>query len=272
MDIIIDAELAIPPKDCLRLANHHDIHINLLIALSYHADQIPLADLLRQCHALPGEWLLVSPIHWQVTHNDAMIVACEQQLQLSEREARLWFDVFAAYVAHEHMTVVFHHPYLWLLRVTDKPKITAKPVYHLIGASLSREIECIDRSHYWQRLMTEVQMLFSAHPLNTARQPYPINGVWLWGNGELSLSTRTIITDKNLINLARLVSHKVQFYHDDNKFSCDDILLLQSVTSDQLKGLRTSLHKQNVCWYWNNIAYSCKRLGWFSRLWRALCK
>jgi len=41
----------------------------------------------------------------------------------------------------------------------------------------------------WRRLMTEVQMLFHAHPVNVARvnaQQLPINGMWFWGGAKAS--------------------------------------------------------------------------------------
>ena len=269
MDVIINADRDLTPNGSKPLISQGNVYSNLLHCLGYPDNILPVAELLRQYYGLSGQWLVVSPMYWEATHNNAMIVACDQQLQLSERESRLWFAAFEEFVAHDQMTMYFHDPYTWLLQVTDKPLLTAKPVHNIVQSSLLPQLQALDSSNYWQRFITETQMFLSAHPLNTNREPCPINGVWLWGNGSLQPATSsTILSEEPLLSIAKSLSSQVRQYQAGDGISANSILLLPSLAPQALEDVQAKLQKQTVRWYWNNIAYTSQRLGWFSRLWR----
>lgn len=133
-------------------------------------------------HQLEGQWQVVSPIHWQATHNDAMIIACGDMLQLSEAQSRQWFDVFAQFLNDGQTTLYYHDAYTWLIQKKAAPPLHAKPASLLLQQSLTPHLKALDSTGFWQRLITEVQMLFSQHALNAQQlEGFPINGIWIWG-------------------------------------------------------------------------------------------
>jgi len=145
------------------------------------------AEQLRRYHKLEGRWLIVSPIHWQATHNDAMIIACNETLDLPDAESRLWFAALTEFLVHDKVKLHYHDAYTWLIQFEESPPINAKPVHRLLQQSMMQQLQALDSTLFWSRFITENQMFFSEHSLNKARAGrYPINGVWIWGDGDLS--------------------------------------------------------------------------------------
>ena len=145
----------------------------------------PGVDFLRSYHGLDGTWLVASPIYWQATHNDAMIVACDEALDLSDEESRAWFAVWAECLQLENIQLYYHDAYTWLIKPSALQPINALPVHALLQQPMMAHLKALDKTLFWSRILTENQMLFSAHPLNHARKDrYPINGVWIWGENK----------------------------------------------------------------------------------------
>lgn len=135
------------------------------------------ADELVQAHQLNGAFAIVSPVHWEAGHNDAVITAIEEDLAVSESELQDKFVLLRDYVRTDGMDLIWHSSYLWLLRMDGKPAFKAKPVYQLIHRSLMPELKALDEGMFWQKFLTECQMLIASKPNNTL-----VNGVWIWGN------------------------------------------------------------------------------------------
>ena len=141
------------------------------------------ADALRRLHGLEGDWLIVSPIYWEATHNDAMIMACGEMLDLSDEESRQWFAALAKFLVNDKVTLHYHDANTWLIQFDECPPINAKPVHSLLQQSMMQQLAALDPTLFWSRFLTENQMFFSEHPLNKARTGrYPVNGVWIWGS------------------------------------------------------------------------------------------
>lgn len=130
---------------------------------------------------IDGHWLTVSPIYWQATHNDAMIMACGAELDLPDDESRRWFEALAAFLVHDKVKLHYHDAHTWLIQFDAAPPINAVPVHTLIQQSMMQQLKALDPTLFWSRFLTETQMFFSEHPLNKAREErYPVNGVWVW--------------------------------------------------------------------------------------------
>lgn len=145
--------------------------------------------------AWEGDWLVASPIYWQASHNDAMIVASGEALDLSEEESRCWFDAWALSLPADAFQLHYHDAYTWLIQAREAPPIHALPVQALLQQPMMSHLKALDATLFWSRVLTENQMLFSAHALNQAREGrYPINGVWIWARGPLKAPVfRTIV-------------------------------------------------------------------------------
>lgn len=138
---------------------------------------------LIDCHSLNGDWIIATPIHWQATHNDAMIVALGDELQLTQDQAYAWFNVIAEFLAEVGISMHYHDCYRWLLSVDHKPTIISPSPYEIKHRSLMPFFAHMDPSHYWQGLLTEIQMFLSNHELNNKQTPFTINGLWLYHQG-----------------------------------------------------------------------------------------
>lgn len=267
MDVVINDTIDIPPQDSEPLSHRGFFYNNLLLCLGYDDSSLPVGDLLRRYHHLnEGAWLVVSPIHWEASHNDAMIASCGLDLQLSEEESQQWFTAFKEFVAAEDMSLHYHNAYTWLLQYDKKPPITAKPVYTLLHQSMMSALKTLDKTLFWQRFITECQMFFSAHPLNKERQFLSINGVWFWGDGALRERTaRSVICyDEKMIKIGNLLSTHVSAH--SAPLANNSLLMLDKLGEQEHDALLSQLQNYNVCWYWNNLSYSTKPKKWWSRL------
>ena len=278
MDIVINGTCKIPSlceekgaeRRVKTLVSHGNYYVNLLACLGYSPDSPPVADLLCKLHGLDGAWLIVSPLHWQATHNDAMIVACDETLQLSDDESRQWFKVLADYLAQDHIKLHYHDAYTWLIQSDERSSLTSKPVSALLQHSQTPHLKALGSNLFWQRFITEAQMLFSSHFLNHSRKnQYPINGVWVWGEGKLhSTTTRPIVCGEALAyDLASILSTQVSLYEPGQSFAKETLFLLSEI-SDQTDFDSIGEIKRKVCWYWNDIAYVSKPKHWLKRFWR----
>lgn len=259
MDIIINAPS--PGAESVQIGNYYH---NILNCLGYPENSPPVAELLRRYHHLDGHWLVLSPVHWQATHNDAMIVACDEALDLTDEESRDWFAALVEFLEHDNVKLHYHDAYTWLIQFSECPPINARPVHQLLHQSLMQQLQALDASLFWSRFITENQMFFSEHPLNKTRTGrYPINGVWVWGDGELIQGNQALVCgDEAACELAQIVSTQVSRYVPSPRILKNTIMLFSAFNEQQTDQFK----KNTVHWYWNNASYETRALGWFSRL------
>jgi hypothetical protein len=265
VDVVINSDCSTIPEQSKLLVSQSTALLNFLVSLGYNSIDPPLADVLRQANHLEGDWLILSPLSWQATHNDAMIVAMGKELQLSELESRYWFQLYFDYLAHENISLYYHDAETWLLHAENKPTINAKPVHQIVNHSLMPELAQLDSTMYWQKFFTECQMFFASHPNNSA-----LIGVWIWGGAQLGhKKTIAVCADEQLFSSAQICSSNVTLYNPSIRLKQFPILLIS--TMDTLsKQHQEELKKIPTRWYWNNSAYTCSDLNWFTRLWRKL--
>jgi hypothetical protein len=271
MDVIINASsdsLPNPPRRCLSktVVTQRDFLLNTLVQLGQNKTHTPLADFLRTSYRLPaGKWLIVSPIHWQATHNDALITAHSDALSLDEATARRWFDQVAQFLAQDDLTLVYHSPTIWLLNTEGKPALSSPNLAAIHHQSLMPILREWDSTLYWQRLFTELQMFCASHPLNNVlNQPVRMNGVWFWGGGQLVVDAekykRPVVSDCPLIQSV-LACHG--FDKEVTPVSDDILYTMGSPTVDLLEKLIHATRKKTGYWYWNDVAYLVKRTPWY---------
>ncbi len=255
MKIILDSSIDIKPDSAVPITNYQDYLLNILINVGYHVDKPPVGDLLRNFHGLDGNWLVVSPINWQATHNDSMLVAAGYAFSLSQQQSEFVFNVFSEFVASEGMQLYMHDTTTWLLKAQDKNIPVAKPVYSILHRSLMSELANLDDSLYWQKFITMSQMLLSNLQLPGEKGLYPVNGVWVWGEGYLqdSKSTQIIALDEISLRFAKILSNKACSYTDNLAIKKDAIFIGSSKNS--LQNLPDKLLQKINYWYWNNKAY-----------------
>ena len=282
MDIIINADIISIPDGAVQIPQQANFYHNILTCLdtpyAYLRQTVPKADeasyppiatLLSRYHGLKGDWLIMSPLHWEATHNDAMITALGYELQLSNQESQQWFDVLSDFLAPLHYTLYYHDAYTWLIQCPNQPRITAKPICKLLHQSIMPELKSLDDTLFWQRFITETQMFLGSHPLNKARKGlHPINGVWVWGGGPLGMPVQTplVCNHPNLLQLGTLLSTHVIHGPVPQKPAKNSVLLFNELSQSDRLLLQDQLQSYTVRWYWNNMAYLTKRKRWWSRV------
>lgn len=265
MYVVINSDCSSVPEGVKPLSSEGSALLNLLLCLGYDPTDPPLADLLRKYHNLDGDWLILSPIYWQATHNDALILATGKDLQGQEAEAKLWFSVFSDYFSVDEMTLYYHDAQTWLLCENKKHPLRSKPVHQLLSKSLMPELTQLDNSLFWQKFLTESQMLFASKPNKSA-----MNGLWPWGSAQLaSQKTIAICADESFLPMANICSSNVSLYSPSVNLKEQQILLLTEF-STLSEPHQEELKKILAHWYWNNTAFTSGNSNWFTRLWRKL--
>lgn len=270
MDVVINGIKDELPLDSKPLAGLGDYYQNILLCLAYEPQSMPLADLLKHYHRLSGKWLVASPVHWEATHNDAMLVAADKELELSEHESGLWFTQVADFLKVDGFSPVFHDAQTWLFNLDDKPEIKSQSAQSILHKSLMPVLKTLDNSLYWQRLITELQMYMAAHPLNSLRKGLAINGLWFWGEGDFQLKTKRVVTtdDAVLIDYALSSGQAINALNSSTTFTKNDLLIIKDAKQLAMNQLEERINKNNANWYWNNCSYSRRATHWWSRLWR----
>lgn len=264
IDLVINSDC----PDALRfqrsIAGYSNGYLNLFKCMGYTETHMPIAEWLRLFHGLQGTWVVVSPIHWQATHNDAMLLACDRDLNCSEDDARCLFDKFSAFAAEDGMQTFFHDRYTWLLSIEDKPAIKSIAPHAFLHQSMFPHLKQLDDTFYWQRIITEAQMLFASQSSVSSS----VNGIWIWGSGVLEHRSNrpVLVTDERHFEMARLLSQHTHYYLKSEPIPKHALLWINSMSEAEWKHLAVELSHAHVDWHWNNTAYHTKKISWLSRL------
>jgi hypothetical protein len=124
-----------------------------------------------------GHWMRADPVHLQVMR-DHLAVAPPESLDIAREEAAALCEAlnrhFAGKIEFEAI-----EPRRWCARMAQELPLAAESALAHAGRELApaREIG---------PLLTEIQMLLHAHPVNAAREARgapALNSLWLWGAG-----------------------------------------------------------------------------------------
>lgn len=264
--IVNDAAVRAEKNTVLKTAGSY--YTNILLSLGYQINCPPLGDLFRLFYRIEEECLIVSPIHWEVTHNDAMIVAVERGLQLASTEIKTLFSLVEEFFQDSGMKIIYHDEYTWLLCTKGNPSIKSQSIYSLLHQSLMPILKKLDKGLFWQRVITEAQMYLSLHTFNKQRgSKPPINGLWFWGEGKLDLRLeKNIFTDDELLlSLANKRIYPISELASTVKSR--DILAIKYPQRIDVNALKKKLPHTEIRWYWNNLSYVQPATTWWSKLW-----
>lgn len=281
VDIFINAALGQRPNHSRSLISCRDFCHDLLVCLGYDAKYPPMAEFLRRYHGLEGTWLMCSPIFCQATHNDAMMIASGQDLRWSLADAKFIYDLVADYMAEEGMRLVYHDATTWLLNVTNKPHLHAPSLHAMRHQSLLPHLRRLDDQYFWQRTMTAVQILMNqAMGASQASLAHSVNGIWIWGAGDLGprsdrmafaadeisfrlldcVSSRTVFLSSGISSLAQGIAVFAEDFKAGLMFkNQDDFLSHHPDYARKIKAYR-------VNWHWQNEAYATKPESFWFRL------
>ena len=150
----------------------------------------PLAPILARKAGLPaanGYWLCATPVHLE-TRRNALLLAGPATLDISAAESAALAHTLAQHLHGENITLHAPQPQQWFVRADTPPAMTTSSLDTVIGRDVREFLPQGADSRRWHRILTEMQMLLHAHPVNQAREAggrAPVNSVWLWAGGTL---------------------------------------------------------------------------------------
>lgn len=134
-----------------------------------------------------GIWLCAAPVHLFADQSRVYLNTIEDA-SLSEVEASQLIAELNQLYKEDGWEFVQHTSTQWYLRIPEEPAIRTTPLREVDGKTIHDKLPQGDEALQWHRVLNEMQMLLHASQVNQVRQErgeLPVNGVWLWGIGEM---------------------------------------------------------------------------------------
>ncbi|MFZ4076666.1 MAG: hypothetical protein ACOYKA_01650 [Legionellaceae bacterium] len=267
MDVILDARCGMVPDKSKPLVSSHDPYHQLLMTYGYVERDAPVGDFLKHVQGFSGRWLVASPLYWQATHNDAMVVAAGPALAITDEASRALCEMYAAFLLEERVVLRYHNRYTWLIQTDESINTTA--LHGLLNRSIRPFLDALKSTPYWLRLITESQLFLHAH---AEQKGLKVNGLWIWGEGELKQKQgRPLVVwadDPSYEKACGYLSSQVRRFLRDDVFQKETIIFVPEQATERAVELEARLKNSRIHWYWADQAYETEPLSWFRRLWR----
>lgn len=134
-----------------------------------------------------GWWLRVDPVH-MVADRDQLYLSASTTLVLEQAEADAFVAELNRLYADDGWRFFAVTSQRWYLRLPEALSMRSTPTLKAIGSRVGDVLPQGEDALYWQRVMTEIQMLLHSSTVNTRRAEaglMEVNSLWFWGGGEL---------------------------------------------------------------------------------------
>ncbi len=154
----------------------------------FEREDLPTASICHFAEFKKSEhtyWLHFDPVHLKADR-DELVLFDGQYLDIQAEEARELLEFCQTYFEDEQWILIQKTPYRWYLGLKSSPKITTSLLSEVTGKSIKRYLIKGKEEKKWQRILSEIQMLFFQAPINHQRERQnktTINGVWISGGG-----------------------------------------------------------------------------------------
>lgn len=158
----------------------------LLRQFGFPAGDLPSAPYCLLAEGIaPGDayWLHADPIHL-VLHRTGMSIADASQFEVAQDEADAMVATLNSHFAADGLEFSAPSPRRWYGK-SAQALPPARPLATVRGGAAEHAPGDGSR---WPRVVSEIQMLLHAHPVNATRESrgaLPINSLWPWGGGRL---------------------------------------------------------------------------------------
>ncbi len=128
-------------------------------------------------------WLCADPVNLQLQRTQMLVLP---DVMTSQEEASALCASLNGHFAGMGLSFFAPHPQRWYVRLEAPPQMTTSPLRQVAWRDAKFHQPQGADAMRWQRIVTEVQMLIYAHPLNQAREArgeLTINSLWFWGGG-----------------------------------------------------------------------------------------
>ena len=141
----------------------------------------------------PGYLLRADPVHLRADQSSLRLFD-SHGFSVTPEEADELVTAFNEFYAGRGWRLTAPRPQRWYLSLPADPGIRTTPVGQVAGQVIDPCLPRGDAAADWHALLNEIQMLFHAHPVNSAREQRgepTINSVWFWGGGLLPAALQT---------------------------------------------------------------------------------
>ncbi len=228
--------------------------------------QTGLGAFLAQQMGLPsGQWIVVSPVHCQATHNDAMIIATCQEFEW-QSAMEDYYQSFMKWMAQDGIAVHRFSNAIWLMDASHFPELSTLPLDDMHHRSLQPYLSNLPSP--WLKWWTEVQMML--HGVR-GQGPYAVNAVWPWGGGKLpAFDAIWTLSENKLYREMSKIYPQVTVWQSHDKLNGQAFFLIED--SEQALLPKHPLNQFVSHWWWldSNEEKSAKTMwdtlkGWWKR-------
>lgn len=223
--LIVNEAISSVPSQSEEIEASSDPMLNLFMALGYSKYQYPYAVWLKSLYQLEGQWQIMTPIFWEASHNDAFLLSAGEMFESLGSALTPYFEVIQKDVESLGGMLIQHNAWTWLLYLPNAPLIEAAYPQSLLNQSLKSHLSALDPQGYWQRYLTEIQMLLEQFSFY---QTKPIlNGVWIWGQAAPIQTHHTIyLNQANLLPFLSQLGQAQMIDNDQSRFKTPSVIYL----------------------------------------------
>lgn len=130
-----------------------------------------------------GYWLCADPVNLELQRAQMLLLP---DVMLSHDETAAICAALNEHFAGTGLYFAAPHPRRWYVQLEEDPRMTTSLLSQVAWRDAKFHQPQGADALRWQRLVTEIQMLLHAHPLNQARAArgeLMIGSLWLWGGG-----------------------------------------------------------------------------------------
>lgn len=143
-------------------------------------------------HDLEGIWMRADPVHLR-PERDAVVLLDNSSFNLEKHEALIFVADLQQVFTERDIELEAPTNNRWYIKLKQLPEISTTPIHEVVGKDIDKNPAIGDNKVLWDQLSNEAQMSLHNCPLNDEREQrgeLPVNGVWLWGAGELPKSKK----------------------------------------------------------------------------------
>ncbi len=138
-------------------------------------------------HELDGYWMRADPVHLRA-ERDAVVLMDDSAFNLEKHEALILAADLQQVFTDRDFDLQAPTNNRWYIKLKQRPEIKTTGIHEVVGDDIHQNLSVGKDKTLWDQLSNEAQMSLHNCPLNDEREQrgeLPVNGVWLWGAGEL---------------------------------------------------------------------------------------
>jgi len=135
----------------------------------------------------PGAWMSADPVHIRI-ERDRTSMHAAAVLHVRADESAALVEALNRHFRGDGLEFWAPVPDRWYVKAPQGELPATTPLDEALGRDVEKLLPATRGAIKWAAVLTEIQMIFSAHDVNAQRERERkpvINSVWFWGGGEL---------------------------------------------------------------------------------------